>query len=137
MTVPVPVKHERGEDEDKKEFLPQTQAVAEMPDRLNTFQASLLEAAKARRDANSHRGVEDSGQLKEIMESGGGFVYTGWSGDPEVEERVKEETKATLRCIPDEEFRSSDAPTKCIGGGLGPGVLIRFRGDALRVGILQ
>ncbi len=30
---------------------------------------------------------------------------------------MKEETKATLRCIPDEEFRSSKAPTKCIGGG--------------------
>ena len=39
------------------------------------------------------------------------------SGDPEVEQRVKEETKATLRCIPDEGFRSSKAPTKCIGGG--------------------
>jgi prolyl-tRNA synthetase len=111
------VKRVRAEDEDKKEFLPQAQAIAEMPARLDAFQASLLEAAKARREANSYRGVADIGQLKEIMESGGGFVYTGWSGDPEVEERVKEETKATLRCIPDEEFRSSDAPAKCIGGG--------------------
>lgn len=111
------VKRVCGEDEDRKEFLPEAQALAEIPDRLEAFQASLLEAATARREANSYRGVEDIGQLKEIMESGGGFVYTGWSGDPEVEERVKEETKATLRCIPDEEFRSSDAPTKCIGGG--------------------
>ncbi len=111
------VKRVRGEDEDKKEFLPEAQAVAEMPDRLDAFQASLLEAAKARREENTYRGVEDLGQLKEIMESGGGFVYTGWSGDPAVEERVKEETKATLRSIPDEEFRSSQAPAKCIGGG--------------------
>ncbi len=111
------VKRVRREDEDRKEFLPEAQALAEIPDRLDAFQASLLEAAMERREANSHRGVEDIGQLKEIMESGGGFVYTGWSGDPEVEERVKEETKATLRCIPDEEFRSSDAPSKCIGGG--------------------
>ncbi len=111
------VKRVRAEDEDKKEFLPQAQAVAEMPNRLDAFQASLLEASKARREANSHRGVEDIGQLKEIMESGGGFVYTGWSGDPEVEERVKEETKATLRCVPDEEFRSTEVPAKCIGGG--------------------
>lgn len=111
------VKRVRAEDEDKKEFLPQAQAVAEMPGRLDAFQASLLATARARREANSYRGVEDIGQLNEIMESGGGFVYTGWSGDPEVEERVKEETKATLRCIPDEEFRSSDTPAKCIGGG--------------------
>ena len=112
------VKRVRAEDEDRKEFLPEAQALAEIPGRLDEFQASLLEAAKERREANSHRGVEDIGQLKEILESGGGFVYTGWSGDPEVEERVKEETKATLRCIPDEEFRSSNAPTKCIGGGV-------------------
>ncbi len=112
------VKRVRAEDEDRKEFLPEAQALAEIPGRLDAFQASLLEAAKERREANSHRGVEDIGQLKEILESGGGFVYTGWSGDPEVEERVKEETKATLRCIPDEEFRSSNAPTKCIGGGV-------------------
>jgi len=111
------VKRVRAEGEDRKEFLPQEQAIAEMPARLDAFQASLLEAAKARREENSYRGVEDIGQLNEIMESGGGFVYTGWSGDPEVEERVKEETKATLRCIPDEEFRSSTAPTRCIGGG--------------------
>ena len=111
------VKRVRAEDEDKKEFLPQAQAVDEMPARLDALQASLLETAKARREANSYRGVEDIGQLNEIMESGGGFVYTGWSGDPEVEQRVKEETKATLRCIPDEGFRSSKAPTKCIGGG--------------------
>ncbi len=112
------VKRVRAEDEDRKEFLPEAQALAEIPGRLDAFQASLLEAARARREANSHRGVEDIGQLKEILESGGGFVYTGWSGDPEVEERVKEETKATLRCIPDEEFRSSNAPAKCIGGGV-------------------
>ena len=65
--------------------------------------------------------VEDTGRpesslLKEIMEGSGGFVYTGWSGDPAVEERVKEETKATLRVIPSEEFRSETAPEKCISG---------------------
>ncbi|MGW8268803.1 MAG: proline--tRNA ligase, partial [Longimicrobiales bacterium] len=74
-------------------------------------------AAKDRREANSYRGVTDLGQLKEIMEGPGGFVYTGWSGDPAVEERVKEETKATARVIPDPEFRSESAPARCIGGG--------------------
>jgi prolyl-tRNA synthetase len=55
--------------------------------------------------------------MKEILETRGGFVYTGWSGDPAVEERAKEEMKATIRVIPDEEFRSGTAPTRCIGGG--------------------
>jgi prolyl-tRNA synthetase len=55
--------------------------------------------------------------MKEILETKGGFVYTGWSGDPAVEARAKEEMKATIRVIPDEEFRSGTTPTKCIGGG--------------------
>jgi prolyl-tRNA synthetase len=110
------VKRVTAEGDDRKAFLPESQAVAELPDRLEAFQAELLEAARARREANSHRGVEDLDELKEILDGPGGFVYTGWSGDPVVEERVKAETKATLRCIPDEPFRSEKAPEKCVGG---------------------
>ena len=40
-----------------------------------------------------------------------------WNGDPAVEARVKEETKATIRVIPDAEFRSAEAPTTCIVTG--------------------
>ncbi|HAB30422.1 MAG TPA: hypothetical protein DCE19_06845 [Gemmatimonadetes bacterium] len=87
-----------------------------MPERLDAFQAQLLEDAIARREQNSYRGVETIGELAEILDGSGGYVYTGWSGDPAVEERIKEETKGTLRCIPGEEFRSAEAPTKCIGG---------------------
>ncbi len=111
------VKRLTGEGEDRKAFLPEAQAVAELPDRLEAFQNELLEAARARREAHSHRGVTSFDELKEILEGPGGFVYTGWSGDPAVEERVKAETKATLRCIPDSDFRSDTAPTRCIGGG--------------------
>ena len=104
------------EDEPRKEFLPEAEALATIPERLDAFQAQLLEAATARREENSYRGIETVGELAEIVESSGGYVYTGWSGDPAVEARIKEETKATLRCIPQEEFRSAEAPTKCIGG---------------------
>jgi prolyl-tRNA synthetase len=109
-------KRVRAEEEPRKEFLPEAEALATIPERLEAFQAQLLEVATARRDEHSHRGVETIGELAEIVESSGGYVYTGWSGDPSVEERIKEETKATLRCIPDEEFRSEEAPKKCIGG---------------------
>lgn len=84
---------------------------------LETIQSDLFAAAKARRDANTVRGVESYEQFKEIMAGKGGFVYTGWNGDPAVEARVKEETKATIRCIPDAEFRSTPAPTKCMVTG--------------------
>ncbi len=111
------VKRVTAKGEDRKAFLPEAQAVAELPDRLDAFQGELLEAARARREAHSHRGVQSLDELKEILEGPGGFVYTGWSGDPEVEERVKAETKATLRCIPDPDFRSETPPSRCIGGG--------------------
>ena len=109
-------KRVRAEDEPRKEFLPEAEALATIPERLDAFQAQLLQAATARREENSHRRVETIGELAEIVEGSGGYVYTGWSGDPAVEERIKEETKATLRCVPEEEFRSPEAPTKCIGG---------------------
>jgi prolyl-tRNA synthetase len=103
--------------ESRKEFLPEREALEGMGPRLKAFQQGLLEAARTRREENSHRGISDLGELKRIMDSSGGFVYTGWSGDPAVEERVKEETKATIRVIPDPEFRSPQPPTRCIGGG--------------------
>jgi prolyl-tRNA synthetase len=109
-------KRVRAEEDPRKEFIPEAEALATIPERLDTFQAQLLETAKTRREDNSYRGVNSVGELAEIMKGSGGYVYTGWSGDPAVEARIKEETKATLRCIPGEEFRSPQAPSKCIGG---------------------
>jgi hypothetical protein len=74
-------------------------------------------------------------RLKEIIEGAGGFVYAGWCGSAACEERVKEETKATIRCLPDEEFRSRRRRSACLvcggrgraRGGVGPGVLRKGR----------
>ncbi len=104
-------------DGERKIFLPEEEAVATLPERLDRLQDFLLEAAIRRREENSYRSVDTMEELAQIMEGPGGLVYTGWSGDPEVEERVKEETKATIRCIPDPEFQSEVAPERCIGGG--------------------
>ena len=55
-------------------------------------------------------------ELVEAFEQGAGFVYTGWCGDEAVEEEVKERTKATIRVLPDDEFRSDTPPAKCVSG---------------------
>ncbi len=102
--------------EKRKIFLPEDEAITTHPQRLADFQDMLRERAIERREANSHRGVTDWGEMKEILENEGGFVYTGWSGDPAVEERAKDELKATIRCIPNEEFRSDSSPSTCISG---------------------
>ena len=105
-----------AENGTRKEFLPQAHAVAMLPERIDALQRELLERANRRREENSHRGVTEWEEMKEILKTRGGFVYTGWSGDPAVEQRAKEEMKATIRVIPDEKFRSHSPPERCIGG---------------------
>ena len=106
-----------AEGESRKEFLPESEVIESLPRRLEDFQQLLLQRARERREANSHRGVESLDRLREIVEGPGGFVYTGWCGSAACEDRVKEETKATARVIPDEEFRSADAPSRCVACG--------------------
>jgi prolyl-tRNA synthetase len=98
----------------RKEAMDEAVALMTIPSRLNDFQRALLDGAIARREANSTRGVADYAQLKELVERDAGFVYTGWCDSAACEAKVKEETKATIRCIPGEEFRSKTAPTKCV-----------------------
>ena len=104
------------EGEKRKAFIPEAEAIATLPARLDAFQGERLEAARRRRDANTVRGVTSIDDLAEALDGGAGFVFTGWSGDPAVEAEIKERTKATLRAIVDEEFRSPSAPAKCVSG---------------------
>jgi prolyl-tRNA synthetase len=105
-----------AEGEKRKAFLPEDEAIAELPAKLEAFQFELRDRALARREANTVRGVKTLDELQEALEGGAGFVCTGWSGDPAVEETVKERTKATIRCLPGEEFRSAEAPSRCVSG---------------------
>ena len=52
--------------------------------------------------------------MKEILEKQGGFVRTWFKPSVENEKRIKEETKATVRCIP---FDQPDGSGKCIYSG--------------------
>jgi prolyl-tRNA synthetase len=91
----------------------------EISARLERFQQALLDGARARREANSRRGVESMAGLRAIIESDGGFVYGGFCGDDACEERVKAETKATIRVLPSEEFRTDPTPATCLVCGKG------------------
>jgi prolyl-tRNA synthetase len=103
----------------RKEALDETVAIDGIPGRLVGFQEALLRNAKDRREANSYRGVTSYDKLREIVEGPGGFVFAGWCGSADCEAKVKEETKATIRCIPFDEFCSPEKPEKCLvcGGG--------------------
>lgn len=66
---------------------------------LDTIQQTLFDAAKERIDKNTHT-VDSYNEFKDVIENKGGFVYAHWDGTPETEEKIKDETKATIRCIP-------------------------------------
>ncbi len=80
---------------------------------MDAMQQDLLEAARTRREQHSIRGVS-KGSFLDFLERDGGFAYGGWCGDVKCEADIKEQTKATIRCLPDEEFRSPEAPARCM-----------------------
>jgi prolyl-tRNA synthetase len=53
-------------------------------------------------------------EFNEILDSKGGFLYAHWDGTAETEEKIKEETKATIRVIP---LDSPPEKGKCIYSG--------------------
>lgn len=65
---------------------------------LETIQNDLFARALAYR--NEHiTNVDSFEEFKEILETKGGFLAAHWDGTPETEEKIKELTKATIRCI--------------------------------------
>jgi len=96
-----------------KEPIPMAGAAAAVQAALEGFHRQLFEAARARREANSLRGADRAAFL-EFIEGPGGFVYGGWCGSSACEAEIKTETKATIRVLPDEEFRSPTPPTTCL-----------------------
>jgi prolyl-tRNA synthetase len=85
---------------------------------LETIQDAMLIAARERREANSLRGAITYERFREVMEGAGAFVYAGWCGSEQCEREVKEDTKATIRVLPDEEFRSAEPAPTCLKCGL-------------------
>jgi prolyl-tRNA synthetase len=66
---------------------------------LEAIQNHLFERAKAFRDAHITE-ANTFEEFREILENKGGFVKAHWDGTAETELKIKELTKATIRCIP-------------------------------------
>jgi prolyl-tRNA synthetase len=73
-----------------------TETVTEL---LTTIQTNLFERAKAYRDEHITK-VESWSEFVDVLDNKTGFVSAHWDGTPETEEKIKELTKATIRCIP-------------------------------------
>jgi prolyl-tRNA synthetase len=83
----------------KKDFVPLAGVAAKLGELLDELQKDLLERAKTFREDNTAR-VSSYDDFKEVMRTKRGFLLAGWNGDPAVEAKIKEETKATVRVIP-------------------------------------
>ncbi|MFA7444906.1 MAG: proline--tRNA ligase [Flavobacteriaceae bacterium] len=82
-----------------KEFVSKENIVSHIENLLNEIQESLFN--KAMNYRNEHiTEVNDFEEFKDILENKGGFVSAHWDGTGETEEKIKELTKATIRCIP-------------------------------------
>jgi prolyl-tRNA synthetase len=93
-----------------KEAVPLAQLAAELPARLRTYQAELLQRARDFQAANTHT-VDTYQALKDGIDGVGGFYMAPWCGDAKCEKQVNEETGITIRCIP---FDSPAEAGKCI-----------------------
>jgi prolyl-tRNA synthetase len=65
---------------------------------LKEIQSNLLLKAKTFREQNT-KTIDSYDEFKKEIEKGG-FFLAHWDGTSETEEKIKEETKATIRCIP-------------------------------------
>ncbi|MGA8232925.1 MAG: His/Gly/Thr/Pro-type tRNA ligase C-terminal domain-containing protein, partial [Candidatus Acidiferrales bacterium] len=91
-----------------KAFVPQAGLTDAVSALLVEIQKALFDRALAFREANTFE-PKDYGELKEIVEKGFAFAY--WCGSAACEDKVKEDTKATLRCIPLEQKAD---PGRCL-----------------------
>ena len=98
---------------DSKETLPLEGIVEYVEKLLNDIQENIYRKALSFRD-NMITKVDTYEEFKELLETKGGFFLCHWDGTPETEEKIKAETKATIRCIP---FDSPEEEGKCMVTG--------------------
>jgi len=100
-------------DNREKIFIPQNEMIEKVGIILKEIQKDLFARALKFREENTHQ-VETYDEFKEVIKNKGGFIRAFWCGDSTCEEKVKEETTATIRCIP---LSAPEEDGKCIRCG--------------------
>ncbi|MBI3963199.1 MAG: proline--tRNA ligase [Deinococcus sp.] len=107
-------------DTGAKETAPQATLPERVDALLEEIQAHLFQQALAFREANTFV-VNDYATFQKQNEEGG-FLLAHWCGDGACEARIKEETKATIRCIPFDQKPEAGSCVVC--GGLSQGLVV-------------
>jgi prolyl-tRNA synthetase len=95
----------------QKQFLPQAGLLQEIESLLAEIQRSLFDRALRFRDEHTYE-ARNYDELKQAVEKG--FVRAYWAGSRQDEEKIQEETKATIRVIP---LQQPDDRGKCVYTG--------------------
>lgn len=77
---------------------------------LNQIQDNIYKKAMTYREENTHR-ADTWEEFNSLLDEKGGFIYAHWDGTPETEQKIKELTKATIRCIP---LNNKQEAGKCV-----------------------
>jgi len=82
-----------------KEIVPMAGLDVYIENLLKQIQDDLFEKARSYRDTHITK-VDNFEEFKAVLDQKGGFISAHWDGTPETEEKIKDLTKATIRCIP-------------------------------------
>ena len=100
-------------DTGEKEFVSREDLSSRLPQLLEQIQADMLERAICFREENT-RSCSDYEEFKQLIEEKRGFIVSPWCDNSECEEKVKNDTKATIRCLP---FGLKPESDKCLACG--------------------
>ena len=103
-------------DQTDKRSVPMTDLGALVKEELDKMQVDLFEAAKKLRTDKTVR-VDSYADFLDVMKDDNKLVVAHWDGTRETEAKVKEDTKATIRCIPFEGQGVEIEPGECMVSG--------------------
>lgn len=106
-----------------KESISQNGIAEHVESLLKEIQSNLYQKALKHRKENTTK-VGSWEEFKDVLEKKGGFLLAHWDGTPETEQKIKEETKATIRLIPLED--TYKIPGKCVYSGKDSNQIVVF-----------
>jgi prolyl-tRNA synthetase len=99
-------------DNGEKIFISLDELEKRVSEVLDDIQSNLLEKARKHRDSRTFK-AQTIEEFEKILNETQGFIKAMWCGNPECEEKIKEKTGATSRCIPFEQEHISDNCVCC------------------------
>lgn len=100
-------------DTKEKQIMKMDEVSVSIPKLLDDIQQNIYNRALKFREEHITQ-VQTYDELKNVLDGKGGFVSAHWDGTPETEAAIKEETKATIRCIP---LDAKEEHGKCVYSG--------------------